>query len=241
MPRRRKHGHDTRERVLAAAAEVFAANGYREATVAEICRLAGANIAAVNYHFGGKEALYVEAWRRCLRASLEAHPPHGGVRPGAPPAERLHGRVRSIMRRITDPKSHEFDILHKEMANPTGLLSEAIPESLKPLRRSFAALIRELLGPRATEREARFCRMSVMAQCFGPLLRERHGRHASCPPRAASHPPLAADVEALADHVARFSLAGIRDARRRAARLAPRETRHMSRSAAPADGKGDRA
>ncbi|RXF57379.1 TetR family transcriptional regulator, partial [Enterococcus faecalis] len=39
------------------------------ATVAEICARAGANIAAVNYYFGGKVALYQEAWRHCLAES----------------------------------------------------------------------------------------------------------------------------------------------------------------------------
>src|SRR5262245_56728848 len=48
----------TRDRLLEVAAEVFAEAGYREATIRDICARAGANVAAVNYHFGGKEELY---------------------------------------------------------------------------------------------------------------------------------------------------------------------------------------
>ena len=50
--------------VLHAACEVFADRGYRDATVAGICHKAGANPAAINYHFNDKESLYVEAWRQ---------------------------------------------------------------------------------------------------------------------------------------------------------------------------------
>ena len=42
-------GHDeTRRQLLEAAGVVFAERGFRDATVREICRRAGANIAAVN-------------------------------------------------------------------------------------------------------------------------------------------------------------------------------------------------
>ena len=47
----------TRLQLIEAAGEVFAEMGFQNATVREICRRAGANVAAVNYHFQSKEAL----------------------------------------------------------------------------------------------------------------------------------------------------------------------------------------
>ena len=61
MSAQRKDGLETRQRLLEPASEVFAQKGFRDATIAEICREAGANVAAVNYHFGSKGELYVEA------------------------------------------------------------------------------------------------------------------------------------------------------------------------------------
>jgi len=74
MKRRpRKDAQETRQRLLEAAAEVFAQKGFWEATHAEICAKARANTAAVNYHFGSKENLYVEAWKHAFERSLQAY------------------------------------------------------------------------------------------------------------------------------------------------------------------------
>lgn len=50
----------TRQRLLDAAREVFSEFGYNGASVRQIVSRAGTNVAAVNYHFGGKDALYKE-------------------------------------------------------------------------------------------------------------------------------------------------------------------------------------
>lgn len=216
MRKRRKDGRETSEQLLAAACEIFAAKGFRAATIAEICKKAKANTAAASYHFGGKEALYIASWRYAFERSLRIYPPDGGVAPDAPAEERLHGRILSFMRRIIDPESHDFDIVHKEMASPTGLLAAPMRQSMEPIFKGLNVLIRELLGPHATGQQIRLCQMSIRAQCFGPLLRERR-RKMALPGRLPPGPePLQDDVEVLADHVTRFSLAGIRELRREA-------------------------
>lgn len=216
MTTTRSDGQETRRRLLEAAATLFAAKGFHDAKTADICRMAGANIAAVNYHFGGKEALYVEAWRYAFTRSIEAYPPDGGVPATAPAEDRLRGQILAIMQRITDPASLDFDIVHKEMAHPTGLLSEVMRRSIEPLRRQSVAVVRELLGPGATEEQVNLCEMSIHAQCFGPLMHKRHRPHL---PKGHPHSgPLPPEFTCatLADHVFRFCLAGLRDARRRA-------------------------
>jgi len=74
----------------------------------------------VNYYFRDKEKLYVEAWRVASERSLSAHPPDGGVPPEAPAEERLRGRILAVMQRLGDESNCEFEIMHRELANPTG-------------------------------------------------------------------------------------------------------------------------
>ena len=62
---------DPRRRLLETAGQIFAEKGFDGATVREICRRAGVNIAAVNYYFRDKEQLYIEAVKSAACGSLE--------------------------------------------------------------------------------------------------------------------------------------------------------------------------
>ncbi|MDP2758121.1 MAG: CerR family C-terminal domain-containing protein [Desulfurivibrionaceae bacterium] len=209
MRKQRSDGQETRQNLLASAGEIFASKGFRDTTIAEICKQAAANTAAVSYHFGSKEALYVESWRYAFTRSLSIYPPDGGIPPEAPAEERLRGRILAIMRRIIDPQSHDFDIFHKEMASPTGLLAQAMQESVEQIFTGLTLLVCELLGAEPHAHEVQLCAMSIRAQCFGPLLHARCRKSAQGLPTTGVE-PLLEDVEQLADHVTRFSLAGIR-------------------------------
>jgi AcrR family transcriptional regulator len=200
----------TTKSLLAAASVVFAEKGYRDATIAEICRRAGANIAAVNYHFGDKETLYKEAWRHSFSESLKAHPLDGGVSDGAPSEERLQGQVAALLRWITDENNNEFLFIQKELANPTGLLDEVMQEEVQPLHEKMETLVRELLGPCASNMEVQFCVISIINQCINPMIaikgrkEKKEGKYG---------PPEIDDIEAYSKHVVKFSLAGIRSIR----------------------------
>ena len=197
----------TRKSLLAAAIEVFAAKGYRDTTIGDICIRARTNVASVNYHFGDKETLYVEAWRRAFSESMKTHPPDGGVSPDASPEDRLRGQISALMHRIADESNKEFLIVMKELSTPTGLLEEVMREELHPLQKRMEGVVRELLGPHASDLEVRLCEASIISQCLGPMRGQRERRKADgLPPRF--------DVETFSDHVFKFSLAGIRAIRK---------------------------
>jgi AcrR family transcriptional regulator len=91
---------ETRRQLLEAAGEVFAEAGFRNATVREICRRAGANIAAINYHFGDKEKLYTEVLRYSHGKTLEKYPTLLGVAENSPPEKKLRAFIQSLLLRI---------------------------------------------------------------------------------------------------------------------------------------------
>jgi len=210
----------TRGKLLAAAGDIFANKGFRETTIAEICLKAGTNVAAVNYHFGSKEALYREAWRHAFAQSMEAHPPDGGVAADALPEDRLRGQVTALLHRIADANNREFRFTQREFTNPTGLLEEVMREEIRPLQQRTEKVVRELLGPQVAEREVQFCEVGIISQCINPMVvRNRlkeSGENRNAPRRID-------DIEAYGRHVVTFSLAGMRAVR--AAAEARREGR----------------
>ncbi len=62
----------TRQSLLDRATDVFAENGFDGASVREITSRATTNLAAINYHFGGKEALYREVLGLAVAAISDA-------------------------------------------------------------------------------------------------------------------------------------------------------------------------
>jgi len=208
--------NSTRERLLEAACDVFAEKGFRDATNREICNRADANIAAVNYYFNSKEDLYAAAWRRAFRESLQEHPPDGGVPPDASAEVRLKGRVRALIHQVADERNQAYAMVHRERAAPTPLLDDVRRECLDPLGRAMADLMRELLGPDVPTRYVHFCVASTVSQCVDVIGRIRHAdiqEDKDLPPPLDKH--VRDNIDQYAEHVAQFSLAGIRALRAR--------------------------
>jgi len=195
------------------ASEVFAEKGYRDTTVAEICRRAGSNVAAVDYHFGSKDDLYAAVWKNAFEETMAAYPPDGGL-PGDPTAEeRLHALVYSLLHRIMDNGrlGHAGQIVLREMPNPTNVIHHVRHDPIRPIRERTHQIIGTLFGPYANEQQLRFCELSVIHQC--PAIGFRKGK-GKLPPFSAGKQVTPELIDALAGHIKRFSLAGIKAVRR---------------------------
>jgi len=205
---KRKDGINTRNRILSAACEVFAEKGYHDATIEEICSRAKSNVAAVNYHFGSKDHLYARVWRCAFDEAVKAYPPEGGLGPEAPPEERLRGAIYSLVGKTVDPGriGHAGKLLLQEMINPTDAIRHAKRDVLRPMHERMSDLMRELLGPEATDEQLLLCEMSVLHQCIAIGIRLFKGR---IPPHLRLDMPVDQLVETLTEHIAKFSLAGI--------------------------------
>lgn len=215
-----KHGAApaaTRQSLLEAAGAVFAEHGYRDTTVRKICQRAGANVAAVNYHFGGKEQLYLEVLLHAHNMAREKYPMDMGVAANAPPQDRLRAFVRSLLFRIFDagPTAWMGKLMAMEMINPSPALDTLVEQRIRPMADQLHAIVGEMAGPKAGPELARLCGFSIVSQCMF---------YVHCRPVVLRLFPEqqfdAPDLERLADHITHFSLAALKGLTRR-----PRKTR----------------
>ncbi|HTN52566.1 MAG TPA: CerR family C-terminal domain-containing protein [Anaeromyxobacter sp.] len=195
----------TRRRLLEQAAELFAERGFEAVSVRELCRAAGANLAAVNYHFGDKAGLYGEVVERAIATmhALEAE-----AWQGAPtgPEERLRAYVGAFLERIASRRrgSWVHRLLSREFEAPTPALDRVVERVFRPRLARLAAIVAELMGcPPGDPRVGRAV-ASVQGQCL--LYRNRAVASRLDP----GWRPTPERLDELADHVTRFSVAGIR-------------------------------
>lgn len=190
----------TRDRLLAAAREVFAELGFKGATVREICRRAEVNVAAVNYHFNGKEALFM--------AALELEPIVnliGTSREGGSAEMRLARFIREFMTRLLDGGcTPHSQLIMRELLEPSPALDSIAREIMVPLHEHLAGLVREIVGDAVAPGKVRLCVFSIFGQCTYYRNAREINRHV--------YPELeydADEIEATAKHIAEFSLAGL--------------------------------
>ena len=207
----------TRQHLLEAAGQVFADAGYRAATVREICERAGANIAAVNYHFGDKEQLYRAVLQETYQSAVKKYPADYGLRANATAEERLRAFVHSLLLRIFSegPSARHGKLMAREMMEPTGALDAIVREDIRPMSALLVSIVSELLGAGADDATKRLCANSVVSQA----LFYHHCR----PVVVRLHPDLKFDragIERLTEHITRFSLAAIKNLAKKPRRAA---------------------
>lgn len=202
----------TRAKLLTAAGEVFAEVGFRDATVREICARAGANLAAVNYHFRDKLGLYREVLAYAGQEAITQYPPGAGTSEASSAAERLSAFVSNYLKRLFDqgrPAWHG-KLMCREMSDPTEVLDDLTESFIRPQYQRLCGIVREMLGEAATDERVRLGASSVVGQCL-------FYKHAEAVLRRLepTWDPTGTGRDALAAHIAGFALAGLEGMRAR--------------------------
>jgi TetR/AcrR family transcriptional regulator, regulator of cefoperazone and chloramphenicol sensitivity len=209
MAARNKSREDTEARLLDTAGHVFAETGFQEAKVRDICARAGANLAAVNYHFGDKLGLYQEVLRYAACAADVSH--FDARLPGRTPEERLRGFVRGLLQHMYGEGRPAWPVrlMTHELAQPTPVFDGVVEQVIRPRYEALRALVARLTGLPPEHRRTRLCVQSIMGQ----IIIYAHGREVL----RRLWPELRFTTETLdeiAGHIAAFSYAGLKHVRR---------------------------
>lgn len=195
----------TRDRILEAAGQLFAERGFESTTIRDICQAAGANVAAVNYYFGDKERLYVEAVVRAHKWRLDqAQLPDWDEQTTA--REKLADFIETFFKRVLGGPDDTWrtKIVMREIMNPTAACTEIANSNIRPQFEILQSILRQLLPASTTDEELHLTAFSIVGQCLfyhvaRPVIRNLidEGEYATY------------DVEKLAAHVTKVTLAAL--------------------------------
>jgi AcrR family transcriptional regulator len=203
---RNGYSEATRDKLLEAAGKAFAERGYAGATIREICKDAGANVAAVNYHFKDKLALYAEVLNQLKRAA-GVDRIRAAFDQNASPEEILREVIRARLKGLAAQKLPDwhFRIAAREFAQPTPAMSQVIDKVMRPIYDRLRGVIGQIIGRSPEHEQTRLCTHSIMGQLLpyvlaGPVLVRLWPEMKMTPEQ----------LDRVADHIADFSLAYLR-------------------------------
>jgi TetR/AcrR family transcriptional regulator, regulator of cefoperazone and chloramphenicol sensitivity len=205
-----KSGDVTRARLIESAGQVFAEQGFRDATVREICARAGAHVAAVNYHFRDKLGLYTEVLKSSIFAQQTAA--LDILTQPSDPRAALRAFICEWFERASEGGRPVWfrHIMAHEMTHPTAAL-DRVAEAIGPNYLRLRTLVGKLIGRGPGDVRTRICVHSIVGQ----ILHYMQSR----PMLARLWPDLNLEDKAqrrtVANHIAEFSLAGIEGIARR--------------------------
>jgi AcrR family transcriptional regulator len=199
-------GEDTSQRILQEAGPIFAEKGFRRATVREICRAAGVNLASVNYYFRDKERLYIEAVKLAHQMRTRQVPlPQWPA--GTSATTKLREFIETMMARMVGLEEAPWQtrLMLREILQPTTACKELVEDYFRPHFDLLLGILHEMLPAEMPVHRRRQIGFSIIGQCV--YYRVARDVVSILVPRdeLAGH----YTVAKLADHIVEFSLAAL--------------------------------
>jgi len=201
---------NVRDRLLDTAEELFCEHGFAGTSIRDIAAAADCNIASVNYHFGGKDNLYLEVWRRHLFLMREIRISSiDNVMSQENGSPQLEDLLRAVADSFIEPLMNESKVPRFIKLMAREMIDQRLPEDI---------FVKELIVP--TTIAFRGALLSVCPQLdrskivlvilsfVGQLM---HALHVKVMFEQTGEPEiLKFDLNEAIDHIVKFSVAGIR-------------------------------
>lgn len=203
-------GGPTRERLIEVAERLFSEHSFAATSVRHITAEAGCNLAAVNYHFGGKDQLYEEIFRRRLEAMREQR--LASIRQTVEGSPTLEALLRSFATAFLEPFMTTSEgrqwhrLMRRELHEPHLPQGMFVGGIITPVYEELAAALVRVC-PGLDLEAARYCTYSVVGQLIQLLRVERYAEEEAGFQRVPR-----VSLPELIEHVVLFSTAGVRAA-----------------------------
>ena len=147
----RVDGQATKEKLLECAGRLIAEQGYERTTSKAICQLAGANAAAINYHFGSREGLYRELLTLVHQRLMSLDVIQQIAEAPDEPRRKLRRFMAHFLKQTLLDKSWELSVWARELLHPSPVFAEIFAQNIVPKRDAMLQVFSEYTGRSADD------------------------------------------------------------------------------------------
>jgi AcrR family transcriptional regulator len=199
----RQDGDATKQHLLDVAGQVFAERGFADATSKEICTRAGVNMAAVNYHFGGRGQLYEAVLVEAHHYLLKLEDMQAVTSQDIPAEEKLAMILSGIVRRAVGKHAHwGAKVVLRELMAPTVHAPALVHQAIAPKAMVMLGLVSEIIGLPIGSPGLQRGLFFLMSPCLGLLMAPQAMRE-------KLFPAISDEPDAVAADMVRYALAGL--------------------------------
>lgn len=199
---RRSDGDITKSKILEAAGQLIAQNGFAQTTNKEIAKLAEVDLAAINYHFDGRDGLYSAVLAEAHTHYLNEQQLLALVDSPLPPTQKLETFFATLVSKLVEKDVWHSKVFIRELFSPTSHLQEFMQSDGARKFQAVRKIISQVSKLDENHPALLPCVLSVVAPCMMLLI---VGSNLPAPIQDISK----MNAQQLVKHLMTFSLAGL--------------------------------
>lgn len=159
----RQDGNNTKVLIIECAGQLIAEHGYAATTSKMICEKAGTNLAAVNYHFGSRDGLYVAVLEEVHKHLLNLDGLNALLVSDLSPLAKLEQFIDTLLAAIYSNDNWYVRVWAREVINPSPFIYQILSTEAAPKFIAASKIFSEAAGLPLGDLKLYTCMLGVMA------------------------------------------------------------------------------
>lgn len=188
----RMDGEQTRARIIETAGRLMAENGFAQTTSKRICETANINMAAINYHFGSREGLYLAVLEDMHNRIIDREFLDNLAGEAIPAREKMERIVAALTAGLAAPQQWHMRAWAREIVAPSAYLQDVMRRVVAAKFQIIKGIISDMTGIPQDAPELECCLVSALGPFILLLVADRRFSSALVPllchaPRVRTH------------------------------------------------------
>lgn len=199
---RRSDGDATKSKILEAAGQLIAQNGFAQTSSKQIAKAAEVDLAAINYHFDGRDGLYKALLIEAHAHYIDEQYLINLVESSLPPEEKLENFINAFVEKIKDNNQWYSKVFIRELVSSSPQLYNFMENDGSRKFRLVCKVISQVSGLDENDPALLPCILSIIAPCLMLIIA---GTNVPSPIQSITY----MDKSKLVKHLTKFALGGL--------------------------------